>query len=78
MEKPIVADTIFAAVDLQPGTYWWCQCGRSKDQPFCDGSHSCTSFQPVEFTVTAPKRLKLCLCKATKTPPYCDSSHNDL
>jgi CDGSH-type Zn-finger protein len=78
MDKPVVADTMFCPVDLEPGTYHWCACGRSKDQPMCDGSHRGTSFTPVEFTVTAARRVKLCLCKHTRTPPYCDGSHNRL
>lgn len=78
MNKPVVADTIFVALDLAPGTYSWCACGRSKKQPFCDNSHIGTEFKPVEFTITAEKRCKLCLCKQTGSAPFCDGSHNRL
>jgi CDGSH-type Zn-finger protein len=69
---------MFIPVDLEPGTYQWCRCGKSKNQPFCDRSHVGTEFTPLEFTVKEKKRLKLCMCKHTKTGPYCDNSHNDL
>ena len=63
-------------VNLEPGTYKWCSCGRSKTQPFCDESHQGTSFSPVTFTTAERKMLMLCGCKHTKNPPYCDGSDN--
>lgn len=75
MAKPKVASGMPAAVDLEPGTYYWCACGRSKDQPFCDGSHSGTEFEPKEFEITEKKRYLLCQCKYTKKPPFCDGTH---
>lgn len=78
MDKPRVADTCFMMMDLKPGTYHWCQCGQSKKQPFCDGSHKSTSFQPVKFEVAEAKRVRLCMCKQTKKAPYCDGSHSKL
>lgn len=78
MSKPRIADTTFCAVDLAPGTYAWCACGHSKNQPFCDGSHVGTGFSPVSFTVNENKRLKLCMCKHTAKPPFCDGKHNEL
>ena len=62
---------------LEPGDYWWCACGRSCSQPFCDGSHRDTGFEPVMFTVTEATRLTLCGCKRTGNPPFCDGSHNE-
>ena len=58
MAKPKIAAGMPIAVDLEPGSYWWCACGRSKEQPFCDGSHSGTEFEPLEFEVTEKKLNK--------------------
>lgn len=65
-------------VDLEPGTYWWCSCGRSEKQPFCDGSHKGTDFQPVEIKVDEKTKMGLCGCKHSKNPVRCDGSHRDL
>jgi len=65
-------------LDLDPGTYYWCACGRSRNQPFCDGSHQGTRFAPVQFTVDERKKLWLCGCKHSGTAPYCDGTHKSL
>ena len=78
MPERVIAGTAPIILDLQPGTYYWCSCGRSKSQPFCDGSHEGpphTGCEPVEFTVTKPQRCALCTCKLTNKGPICDSSH---
>ncbi len=78
-DKPKIVDTCFQAVDLKPGTYHWCACGHSKNQPFCDGSHKGSTIQPVAFEVKQESRIKLCLCKHTKAAGgVCDGSHNSL
>ncbi len=63
-------------VDVTQGsTYWWCACGLSKRQPFCDGSHKGGEHTPVEYTAGETKRLFFCVCKQTSTSPLCDGSH---
>ncbi|MDX1644612.1 MAG: CDGSH iron-sulfur domain-containing protein, partial [Thermoanaerobaculia bacterium] len=58
--------------------YWWCRCGRSEDQPFCDGSHAGTDFSPVKFEVEEKRRMALCRCKHTEHQPRCDGTHASL
>jgi CDGSH iron-sulfur domain-containing protein 3 len=58
--------------------YWWCACGRSQSQPFCDGSHASTSFEPRQYIAPESKRVFFCTCKRTKTMPLCDGSHKEL
>ena len=62
----------------QPGSYWWCSCGRSKSQPFCDGSHSGTGFTPVEVTIEEERNVAWCACKHSKKGAFCDGSHSCL
>lgn len=63
---------------LEKGTYLYCQCGYSKDQPFCNGYHHGTKIKPLKFEVKSERKVSLCTCKLTKTPPYCDNSHLSL
>ena len=78
MSDPVIAQKKPYVLELEAGSYWWCACGRSKNQPFCDGSHEGTGISPVEFTLAAPEKVWLCGCKHTKTPPYCDGEHKKL
>jgi CDGSH iron-sulfur domain-containing protein 3 len=78
MDKPRIAAKEPAVLTLEAGTYYWCQCGRSRDQPFCDGSHQGTGIEPVEFSLSGTQEVALCQCKQTKTPPYCDGTHETL
>jgi CDGSH-type Zn-finger protein len=57
-------------------SYFWCACGRSATQPFCDGSHKGTGLTPVRFVADADETLYFCGCKATANPPFCDRTHN--
>ena len=65
-------------LDLEPGVYWWCACGKSATQPFCDGSHKGTGFQPVKFEQREAGKVAFCGCKHSKNPPRCDGSHNSI
>lgn len=79
MDKPVVAAKQPIDVDLHEGReYWWCACGRSSDQPFCDGSHQGTGIEPLGFKPEKNGEAWLCRCKQTKTPPYCDGSHKQV
>ncbi|MFQ5596681.1 MAG: glutamate synthase-related protein [Nitrospiria bacterium] len=79
MNRPKIADTEPSFVPLEAGKdYYWCACGLSQNQPFCDGSHSGTSFSPVAFQVDKAQEAALCLCKRTDNPPYCDGTHATL
>ena len=59
-------------------SYWWCACGRSKTQPFCDGSHKVTSFTPIEFKAEKSEKAFFCTCKGSAKKPLCDGSHKRL
>ena len=67
-----------AQLELDPGTYLYCQCGFSKTQPFCDGSHHGTTFKPLLFTIQRKQKVKLCNCKLSGKAPFCDNSHVQL
>ena len=76
---PEIAQTAPYDVEVEDGkTYFWCACGRSKNQPFCDGSHKGTDFTPVKFTAEATKKVFFCGCKHTANAPLCDGSHSKL
>ena len=76
MNEPEIGGREPITVDVVEGeTYWWCRCGRSKDQPFCDESHQGTDFEPLEWTAKRLGKRQFCTCKRTKTPPFCDNSH---
>jgi CDGSH-type Zn-finger protein len=59
-------------------TLYWCSCGASARQPFCDGSHAGSGFTPLAYTPAASGTAYLCACKHSKNPPLCDGSHKSL
>ena len=78
-ESPIVAQKAPYGIDVEAGkTYYWCSCGRSAKQPFCDGSHKGTGLAPLQHTAAKDEKLWFCGCKATGKAPFCDGRHKSL
>jgi CDGSH-type Zn-finger protein len=79
MADPIPAQKAPYGVPVEEGTeYYWCACGRSASQPYCDGSHKGTGLQPMAFTAPKTEEAWLCGCKASNDKPYCDGSHRKI
>jgi CDGSH-type Zn-finger protein len=78
MNEPKIAQKSPLVQKAEPGTYWWCACGASKTQPFCDGSHKGTTFAPKKVEITETKTVAWCGCKHTGNPAFCDGSHSRL
>lgn len=78
-EEARIAQKSPCAVEVEAGkSYWWCACGKSAKQPFCDGSHKGTSFSPVEYKADKTGTAYFCGCKRTAGQPLCDGSHKKL
>ena len=79
MSEAVIAQKSPYAINVvEEKNYYWCSCGQSAKQPFCDGSHIGTTFNPVVFKATETKKIYFCGCKATKNQPLCDGSHSSL
>jgi CDGSH iron-sulfur domain-containing protein 3 len=78
MDKPHIPQKFPIVQDAAPGTYWWCACGLSKKQPFCDGAHQGTGFAPKKVEITEAKKTAWCACKHTANAPFCDGAHKRL
>jgi CDGSH-type Zn-finger protein len=78
-EMPEIGGRAPLPIDVEAGqTYWWCACGRSKSQPFCDGSHKGTAFSPIEWKAETSEEVYFCACKRSGKRPLCDGSHKKL
>ena len=76
MSEPTIAAKNPVKVELEAGkTYYYCTCGKSAGQPFCDGSHKGSDFAPKAFTAENSGPAWLCQCKHTANAPYCDGTH---
>ena len=79
MNSPTIARKEPFEVEVESGkTYWWCACGKNRNQPFCDGSHSGSGFTPVQYTAQESKTVWFCGCKHTGTAPLCDGTHSKI
>jgi CDGSH-type Zn-finger protein len=78
-DTPIIAQKSSFPTEVAAGkTYFWCACGRSSKQPFCDGSHKGTGITPVKWEAPESKKVFFCGCKSTANAPLCDGSHSKL
>ena len=78
-DAPIIAQKAPYPVEVEAGkTYFWCACGKSAKQPFCDGSHKVTSITPVQYTAEESKTVYFCGCKQSSKSPMCDGTHKSL
>jgi len=64
--------------EKKPGTYYWCSCGLSANQPYCDGSHSSTDLMPVQYEIKEDRKVAWCACKHSGKKPLCDGTHRNL
>jgi len=79
MSTPDIPQKTPLPVDVEEGRkYFWCSCGKSDRQPFCDGSHQGTEFLPLTYVAETTRTLYFCACKHTRGEPLCDGSHNSL
>jgi CDGSH-type Zn-finger protein len=78
-DQPVVAGKAPIKIAVEAGKdYWWCSCGKSAKQPFCDGSHKGSSFAPMKYTADKTGDAWFCACKGTGKSPLCDGAHKKL
>ena len=76
--NPVIAQRTPYVQDAEAGAHFWCSCGRSKSQPFCDGSHKGTGFAPLKIDIAKKQKVAWCGCKHSKNGAFCDGSHKAL
>jgi len=78
MGTPVITQKSPYVLDTEPGNYAWCQCGKSANQPFCDGSHRGSEFTPIKVTIEDKGKKAWCGCKHSLNKPFCDGTHKTL
>lgn len=78
MNEPTIAAKSPNVLELEPGAYYWCACGKSTNGTFCEGLHTGTGFSPLKFEIAEKQQVALCRCKHTHNPPFCDGTHKTL
>lgn len=78
MSDPVIAQKAPFVIEIEPGSYAWCACGQSHNQPYCDGSHRGSGFQPIVLKIDQKKKVAWCGCKHSKNKPFCDGTHKAL
>jgi len=78
MENPKIAQKAPFSLELEKGVYFWCACGQSSKQPFCDGTHKKTDLTPIKFEIKEKRMVYLCGCKHSHNKPFCDSTHTKI
>jgi CDGSH iron-sulfur domain-containing protein 3 len=78
MSNPKIVELKSKCLNMEPGDYYWCACGESKNQPFCDGSHKGGEFSPIPVKIDEKKDIYWCMCKHSGTKPFCDGTHRNL
>ena len=77
-EKPVIVQLRSLKMYMEPGTYFWCSCGRSNKQPFCDGSHKDTNFKPEKVVIEQSWKVAWCMCRHSEKGAICDHKHREL
>lgn len=78
MEKPVIVQKRSLKIMMEPGTYMWCACGRSNDQPYCDGSHKGIGIKPQKVVIEEKQVFPWCMCRFSEKGARCDGKHRDL
>jgi len=78
MSEPHIPQKMPYVVEVEPGKYAWCACGKSQSQPYCDGSHRDTAFTPVIIEIEEKRKVAWCGCKHSNAKPFCDGTHSKI